>query len=199
MSYVFVAPEIVATAATDLTGVGSAVSAANASAASATTQVMVAAGDEVSAATAALFGAYGQEYQAMSTRLAALHDQFMRTLTASANSYAAAEAANASSLAGLTDLFSPWQALTGRPLSVTALTRRLRAAAAGRPAGCTATAATAPPAAPVRTVARAARAAPAAIPAAPASPIRAPRWGPADPVARAALADPRSAYLTASR
>ncbi len=49
-----VAPELVAAAAADLTGIGQAISAANAAAAGPTTQVLAAAGDEVSAAIAAL-------------------------------------------------------------------------------------------------------------------------------------------------
>ncbi len=44
-----VAPELVAAAAADLTGIGQAISAANAAAAGPTTQVLAAAGDEVSA------------------------------------------------------------------------------------------------------------------------------------------------------
>ncbi|WP_140032032.1 PE family protein, partial [Mycobacterium tuberculosis] len=47
-----VAPELVAAAAADLTGIGQAISAANAAAAGPTTQVLAAAGDEVSAAIA---------------------------------------------------------------------------------------------------------------------------------------------------
>lgn len=43
-----VAPELVAAAAADLTGIGQAISAANAAAAGPTTQVLAAAGDEVS-------------------------------------------------------------------------------------------------------------------------------------------------------
>ena len=65
MSFVSVAPEMVAAAAADLAGIGSAISAANAAAAVPTTEVVAAAADEVSAAIAALFGAHAQEYQAI--------------------------------------------------------------------------------------------------------------------------------------
>jgi PPE-repeat protein len=42
--------------------------------------VVAAAADEVSAATAALFGEYGQIYQALSSQAAALHAQFIQAL-----------------------------------------------------------------------------------------------------------------------
>jgi PE family len=52
MSYVVAVPEMLASAATDLECIGSALSAANAAAAAPTTAVVAAAGDEVSAAIA---------------------------------------------------------------------------------------------------------------------------------------------------
>lgn len=95
MSYLIAAPEMVAAAATDLAGVGSNISAANMSIAAMTTQVLPAGADEVSSAIAALFGAHGRVYQALSAQAAAFHDQIVQTLTAGANAYAGAEAANA--------------------------------------------------------------------------------------------------------
>ncbi|COX09271.1 PE PGRS family protein [Mycobacterium tuberculosis] len=71
MSFVLIAPEFVTAAAGDLTNLGSSISAANASAASATTQVLAAGADEVSARIAALFGGFGLEYQAISAQVAA--------------------------------------------------------------------------------------------------------------------------------
>jgi hypothetical protein len=52
----------------------------------------------VSAAVAALLGAHAQDYQAVSSQLAAFHDQFVQALSASGASYASTEAANRSSL-----------------------------------------------------------------------------------------------------
>jgi hypothetical protein len=57
MSFVMAVPEVLGTAATDLTNIGSALSAANAAAAAPTTGILAAAEDEVSAAIAALFSA----------------------------------------------------------------------------------------------------------------------------------------------
>ena len=60
MSFVIAVPEFVASAATDLSNIGSGLSAANAVAAVPTTGVLAAAQDEVSAAIAALFSSHGQ-------------------------------------------------------------------------------------------------------------------------------------------
>ncbi|MGB9306340.1 MAG: PE family protein [Mycobacterium sp.] len=93
MSFVIAASQMVTAAATDLANIGSALSAANAAAATQTT-VLAAAEDEVSAAIAAVFSAHGQGFQALSAQAAAFHDQFVQALTASAGSYVSAEAAN---------------------------------------------------------------------------------------------------------
>jgi len=95
MSFVTTLPQMLSAAAGDLHGIGSAMSAANAAAASPTTGVVPAAADEVSALTAAQFGAHAQMYQAISAQAAAIHEQFVATLETSAGSYLATEAANA--------------------------------------------------------------------------------------------------------
>lgn len=83
-----------AAAASDLSGIESVLSAAHAAAATKTTAVMAAAGDEVSQAIAALFSAHGEKYQALGAVAAAFQAQFRQALTASAGAYANAEAAN---------------------------------------------------------------------------------------------------------
>jgi PE family len=47
-----------------------------------TSNVLAAAGDEVSAAIASLFGAHGQAYQALSAEAAAFHEQFVALMNA---------------------------------------------------------------------------------------------------------------------
>ncbi|SOJ53310.1 PE-PGRS family protein PE_PGRS16 [Mycobacterium simulans] len=121
MSFVSVAPELVAAAVSDLAGIESAVSAAGAAAAGPTTVVLAAAEDEVSAAIAALFGTHAQEYQAISAQAAVFHTRFVQALTAAGNAYAGAEVANASPLqaveqAVLDAINAPTQMLLGRPL-----------------------------------------------------------------------------------
>jgi hypothetical protein len=60
MSFVIAVPELLGTAATDLAGVGSTLSAANAAGGAQTTGVLAAAEDEVSAAIAAQFSHTGR-------------------------------------------------------------------------------------------------------------------------------------------
>ncbi|WP_459797713.1 PE family protein, partial [Mycobacterium riyadhense] len=115
MSFVSISPELVAAAAGNLAGVGSTISAANAAAAAPTTQVLAAAGDEISAQIAALFGGFGREYQALSAQAMTFQEQFVQSLTAGAGAYASAEAINVEQ--ALLDLINaPTQTLLGRPL-----------------------------------------------------------------------------------
>jgi hypothetical protein len=95
MSFVTTQPEALSAAAGNLQGIGAAVAAQNAAAASPTTGVAPAAADEVSALTAAQFTAHAQMYQAVSAQAAAIHEMFVSTLGTSAASYAVTEAANA--------------------------------------------------------------------------------------------------------
>jgi hypothetical protein len=95
MSFVTTQPELLAEAAGNLQGIGSAMTAGSAAAAGPTTGVVPAAADEVSALTSAQFAAHAQMYQAVSAQAAAIHEMFVNTLGISANSYGATEAANA--------------------------------------------------------------------------------------------------------
>lgn len=95
MSFVTTQPEALAAAAGSLQGIGSALNAQNAAAATPTTGVVPAAADEVSALMAAQFAAHAQIYQAVSAQAAAIHEMFVNTLQMSSGSYAATEAANA--------------------------------------------------------------------------------------------------------
>ena len=73
MSFVIAGPEALAAASADLGGIGTAIREATATAAYSTTNVLPAAADEVSAAISALFGTYGQEYQALSAQAELFH------------------------------------------------------------------------------------------------------------------------------
>jgi triacylglycerol lipase len=103
MSFVVAGPEVFASAAADLAGIGSSLSAANAAAVAPTTAVVAAAGDEVSAAITSVFSRHAQQFQALSAQAAAFHDQFVQTLNSSAWSYTSTEAANASPMVGQID------------------------------------------------------------------------------------------------
>lgn len=95
MSFVIAEPEMVQTAAQNLAGIRSTLSQASAAAAGPTTGVVAAAGDEVSAGVAALFGGFGREYQALSAQAQAFHGQFVELLNAGAGAYLTTDAANA--------------------------------------------------------------------------------------------------------
>jgi hypothetical protein len=94
MSYVIAAPEMMTSAASDLATIGSDVSAAHLAAATPTVSLIPAAADEVSAAVTHLFSQHAANYQALAGQAAAFQQQFVQHLTASASSFAHAEAAN---------------------------------------------------------------------------------------------------------
>ncbi|WP_155769347.1 PE family protein, partial [Mycobacterium asiaticum] len=120
-SHVFVSTDGVSAAAGDLRRLGEALRVATGAAGPATVGIVPLAGDEVSAAVARLFGAYGQEYQALSVQVGLFHDRFVQALSAGAGAYAGAEVAGASPLQfveqGVLGLINaPTNTLWGRPL-----------------------------------------------------------------------------------
>ncbi|HZC52556.1 MAG TPA: PE-PPE domain-containing protein, partial [Mycobacterium sp.] len=119
MSYVVTTPEMLAAAASDVGNIGSAISTASSNAAGPTTGLIPAAEDEVSTAIAKLFGAYGQEYQALVSQASAFHNEFTQALASSGNAYLEAEAANSALMSGpsnaLNTITSPIQMLFGQP------------------------------------------------------------------------------------
>ncbi len=95
MSLVVVAPDGLVAASESLAGLDSTLSSATAAAAARTTTVVAAAEDEVSTGIAALFGEFGEQYQAVCTQALAFHRQFADLLKAGAGSYIETELANA--------------------------------------------------------------------------------------------------------
>src|SRR3954462_13388719 len=100
-TFLITAPEFLASASSDLSGIGEALREASAAAVPSTTGIMPAALDEVSGAIAQLFGSHAAEYQSLSAQAAQFHARFVQLLGSGGSAYAAAEAANASPLAGL--------------------------------------------------------------------------------------------------
>ncbi|MBX9642103.1 MAG: PE-PPE domain-containing protein [Mycobacteriaceae bacterium] len=94
MSYLLTAPETLAAAATDVDGIAAAIHSANAGAAGRTSGLLAAAGDEVSAALAALFSAYSAEYQAVVKQASVFQSDFANALSNAASAYTQAEALN---------------------------------------------------------------------------------------------------------
>lgn len=101
MSIVSVAPEYVAAATSDLSGIGSVIEAANAAAAVPTAAVVAPAADTVSAQIAQLFTGHAQAYQSVSAQAAAFHTNFVQTFGSSVATYARAEAVNTAPLGSL--------------------------------------------------------------------------------------------------
>ncbi len=127
MSFVFVEPQTMSAFAADLSGIGSALGAANAAAAASTTDVLAAAADEVSVQIAALFSQNAAGYQQISAQVATSYERFVQAVTAGAGAYAATEAGAAQALSGL--LAAP-----AAPLDIFA---GLNAALTANPAGLT--------------------------------------------------------------
>ena len=94
-------PGVIATAATDLSTIGSDLSAAHTAAATQTTGILAAAEDEVSAAIADLFSAHGQGFHALGAQFNAAAEQFAQTLNVSASAYTSAEAQAANILTNI--------------------------------------------------------------------------------------------------
>ena len=100
MTYLTTEPELLSTVASDIDGIGSAITSANRAAAGPTSQLLAPAADDVSTAVTKLLGVYSQEYQAVAASAAAFHSRFTQALAAAAGAYAAAEDAAQSLLGG---------------------------------------------------------------------------------------------------
>jgi PE family len=115
MSSLNVLPEMVSAASGELQNLGCGLRSANAAAASQTTAIAAPAADEVSSSISAALGAHAQEFQAVSARAAAFHDEFVNLLNGGAAQYVSAEAANAQHMLANT-VNAPTGALLGNPL-----------------------------------------------------------------------------------
>ncbi|WP_297775038.1 PE domain-containing protein [Mycobacterium sp.] len=114
MSFLTTQTEEMLAAETLLSGINSNLAAQNAGAASATTVIAPAAADPVSAQQAAVFSAYGTQYQAIAAEAQALLEQYSQTLGISSTSYGDTEAVNASQ-AALASAASPAVAAAAAP------------------------------------------------------------------------------------
>src|ERR1700730_8399028 len=121
MTFLIAAPPTVAATATELAGIGSALSVAHAAAAIPTTALLPAAGDEVSGAIASLFSGYAKVYQSLNAQAETLPQQFVQALDGAGRTYVAAAPANASRWQTLEQdvlglINAPTDAVLGRPL-----------------------------------------------------------------------------------
>lgn len=107
----WVTPEALTTAATDITGIGRGLDEANAAAATSITGIPAAAADEVSTAIAALFSAQGETFTALNAQAAAFQQRFGELMNENAGAYINTEVANVQQMVNGT-----FVADTGRPL-----------------------------------------------------------------------------------
>lgn len=114
MAFVLAAPEALMTAASDLAGIGSNLTTANAAAVLPTASIVAAGADEVSAKIAALFSSHARGYQQLSAQAAGFHEQFVLALNSNASAYATTETNAARTLANA--LSKPAETLLGHPL-----------------------------------------------------------------------------------
>lgn len=115
-SFVIAATEAVAVASQDVAGIGEEIRGALAVAAPSTTGIVVAAGDQVSAAVAGVFGGCAREFQALSAQAAAFHTEFVRALGSAGAAYTATEATNTAAVtggAGTSPVAAPDYGVTG--------------------------------------------------------------------------------------
>src|SRR3954463_14826793 len=100
MSFVIAGTEQIAAAAADVSSIEAVITRVNVATALPTTELLVAANDEVSAAIAELFSNYGRAYQSVSAQVAQAQTQFAQLLSTAETSYSSAEAAIGASLRG---------------------------------------------------------------------------------------------------
>ncbi len=122
-SYVIAATEAFGEVSGDLTKIEEAIKGAAAAATPSTTGIVAAAGDEVSAAVARVFGGYAEDFHALTAQATQSYDRFVGALSGAGAAYAAAEASNVSLLIKGVEqqffdqgFFSPFTYLTGQPL-----------------------------------------------------------------------------------
>jgi hypothetical protein len=101
MTSLTVQPQVVADAAAKVVSIGSEIDAATAAAAGPTTNVVAAAGDEVSTAAANLFNSVGQQLQQAFKKVAAVNQQIAQGLGNANAAYLGAESAASNSLGAL--------------------------------------------------------------------------------------------------
>src|ERR1700760_4079047 len=104
MSFLTAIPQELLSAASQLEGIGNALTAQITGSAASTTAVAPAASDQVSALQAGIFSTYGTLYQQIAQEAQAIQQQFISTLGLSSGSYTESEAANAAANGPVGDL-----------------------------------------------------------------------------------------------
>jgi PE family/PPE-SVP subfamily C-terminal region len=120
MSFLTTIPQELLSAAAQLEGIGTSLTAQNAGAAAPTTSIAPAAADPVSILQSGIFSTYGTLYQQFAAEAQAIQQQFTSTLGLSSGTYSAAEASNASATtaqSALTNFIGNFSTLIGGPVT----------------------------------------------------------------------------------
>jgi hypothetical protein len=129
MSFLKTIPQELLSAAAQLEGIGTSLTAQSAGAAAPTTSIAPAASDPVSILQSGIFSSYGVLYQQLAAEAHAIQQQFTSTLGLSSGTYSATEASNATAAAATdpisalinrisTFLGGPVQSVGGTPFSL---------------------------------------------------------------------------------
>jgi hypothetical protein len=120
MSFLTTIPQELLSAAAQLEGIGTALTAHNAGAAAPTTAIAPAAADPVSILQSGIFSSYGTLYQQLAAEAQAIQQQFTSTLGLSSGTYSATEASNATAAAAtdpISTLINDISTLLGGPVT----------------------------------------------------------------------------------
>ena len=120
MSLLKTIPQELLSAAAQLEGIGTSLTAQNAGAAAPTTAIAPAASDPVSILQAGIFSSYGTLYQQLAAEAQAIQQQFTSTLGLSSGTYSATEASNATAAAAtgpVSGLINAISELLGGPVT----------------------------------------------------------------------------------
>ena len=120
MSFLKTIPQELLSAAAQLEGIGTSLTAQNAGAAAPTTSIAPAASDPVSILQSGIFSSYGTLYQQLAAEAQAIQQQFTSTLGLSSGTYSATEASNAAAAAAtdpISTLINDISTLLGGPVT----------------------------------------------------------------------------------
>jgi PE family/PPE-SVP subfamily C-terminal region len=117
MSFLTAIPQELQSAATQLEGIGNALTAQITGSAASTTAVAPAASDQVSALQAGIFSTYGTLYQQIAAEAQAIQQQFISTLGLSSGTYTETEAANAAANGPVQNIIDSINTALGGPVT----------------------------------------------------------------------------------
>src|ERR1700722_5122521 len=117
MSFLKAIPQELLSAATQLEGIGTSLTAQNARAAAPTTPIAPTAADPVSILQSGIFSSYGTLYQQIAAEAQAIQQQFTSTLGLSSGTYTETEAANEAANGPVQNIIDTLNTILGGPVT----------------------------------------------------------------------------------